>query len=714
MRGVRSTLITSASNHTTSARARVERRRPRGREGQRARQEVHAEVEPGAGGDQLLDLGVGLGARRAAGRARRTRARAPAGPSARPISPATSSAASAFGPWPGAAELDARRARRRRPRRARAATRPRAGASRSGWRSTVRSMAGMMPRRCRRRCGSRPTELVERARMTRFMRERRLRRATTSCGAGRSTTSRASGRRSGTTSTSAARYEPRARRRARCRARSGSRARSVNYAEHVFRGKRRRRASRSSTRPSCASSAEVTWGELRAQVARIARRAAGAAASSAATAWSPTCRTSPRRSPRSWPPPSLGAVWSRLLARVRRAQRDRPLRPDRAEGAAGGRRLPLRRPGLRPRARPSRRSPARCGARASCGSATSTAAGWEDGFLGRDDAPLEFARVPFDHPLWVLYSSGTTGLPKAIVQGQGGILLEHLKMLHLHVDAQAGDRLFWFTTTGWMMWNFLVSGAAHRGGGRALRRQPRPPGPGRAVGPRRRGRHDHASARAPATSPRCMKAGVEPARRPRPVEAARGRLDRLAAVARGLPLDLRARRRRTPGCSRPAAAPTCARRSSAAARSLPVYEGELQARALGATVEAWDPEGRAADRRGRRARDHRADALDAALLLGRPGRRALPRGLLRHLPGRLAPRRLDRDHRARHGDHLRAARTRRSTAAASAWARPRSTARCSRVDEVVDALVVDVPRDGEELDAAVRRAARRAPSSTTT
>ena len=66
--------------------------------------------------------------------------------------------------------------------------------------------------------------------------------------------------------------------------------------------------------------------------------------------------------------------------------------------------------------------------------------------------------MPFDHPLWVLYSSGTTGLPKAIVQGQGGILLEHLKMLHLHVDAQAGDRLFWFTTTGWMMWNFLVSG----------------------------------------------------------------------------------------------------------------------------------------------------------------------------------------------------------------------------------------------------------------
>jgi acetoacetyl-CoA synthetase len=71
-------------------------------------------------------------------------------------------------------------------------------------------------------------------------------------------------------------------------------------------------------------------------------------------------------------------------------------------------------------------------------------------------AELRFERVPFDHPLWVLYSSGTTGLPKAIVQGHGGILMEQLKKGHLHLDAQPGDRLFWFTTTGWMMWNFLI------------------------------------------------------------------------------------------------------------------------------------------------------------------------------------------------------------------------------------------------------------------
>src|SRR5215216_6815396 len=82
--------------------------------------------------------------------------------------------------------------------------------------------------------------------------------------------------------------------------------------------------------------------------------------------------------------------------------------------------------------------------------------GWQR--LLDEPAELSFEHVGFDHPLWVLYSSGTTGLPKAIVQGHGGILLEHLKKLHLHVDAQEGDRLFWFTTTGWMMWNFLVGG----------------------------------------------------------------------------------------------------------------------------------------------------------------------------------------------------------------------------------------------------------------
>ncbi len=82
--------------------------------------------------------------------------------------------------------------------------------------------------------------------------------------------------------------------------------------------------------------------------------------------------------------------------------------------------------------------------------------GWED-FIA-ESAPLEFAAVDFDHPLYVLFSSGTTGKPKPIVHGHGGILFEHTKALGLHFDLGPADRFFWFTTTGWMMWNFCISG----------------------------------------------------------------------------------------------------------------------------------------------------------------------------------------------------------------------------------------------------------------
>ena len=79
---------------------------------------------------------------------------------------------------------------------------------------------------------------------------------------------------------------------------------------------------------------------------------------------------------------------------------------------------------------------------------------------GHPSSEIEFAQLPFDHPLYVLYSSGTTGAPKCIIHGAGGTLIQHLKEHQLHTDLSVGDGLFYFTTCGWMMWNWLVSGLA--------------------------------------------------------------------------------------------------------------------------------------------------------------------------------------------------------------------------------------------------------------
>lgn len=83
---------------------------------------------------------------------------------------------------------------------------------------------------------------------------------------------------------------------------------------------------------------------------------------------------------------------------------------------------------------------------------------WREALNNNRQTTLTYEYVEFNDPLWILFSSGTTGRPKPIVQSQGGILLEHLKALTFHVDLKEGDRLFWYTTTGWMMWNFVVSG----------------------------------------------------------------------------------------------------------------------------------------------------------------------------------------------------------------------------------------------------------------
>ncbi len=209
--------------------------------------------------------------------------------------------------------------------------------------------------------------------------------------------------------------------------------------------------------------------------------------------------------------------------------------------------------------------------------------GWEPRFLS-DASSLEFLSVAFNHPLWVLYSSGTTGLPKPIVHGQGGILFEQLKKGHLHLDAQADDRVFWFSTTGWMMWNFLVgvlltdaSIVLYDGSpaGDVLWRLARDTGM-------------TTFGTSAAYIAACMKTGVSPG--PQPCLRAVG--------STGSPLSPEGFRwiydqlgSDTWLFSTSGGTDMCTA-FVGGVPTLPVYLGEIQARCLGASVEAWDPEGR--------------------------------------------------------------------------------------------------------------------------
>ncbi len=215
---------------------------------------------------------------------------------------------------------------------------------------------------------------------------------------------------------------------------------------------------------------------------------------------------------------------------------------------------------------------------------------WQQLLTAGAAAEPHYEQVPFDHPLWVLYSSGTTGLPKAIVQGHGGILIEQLKK-RLHLDLRPGDRMFWFTTTGWMMWNFLVGCLLSDAAVVLYDGSPAHPDLGALWRLAERAGITCMGVSAGLLAS-CEKEGIQPG----------GEYDLTALRAvgsTGSPLSPESFRWVYEAVSKDiwlfstSGGTDVCTAFVAGCPLLPVYEGELQCRALGCKVESWDEQGRA-------------------------------------------------------------------------------------------------------------------------